>query len=103
MHFPFCSIEINLASLFRQQTFHYVSCRAFLRAVGRNRIFLYLVDLLPVLIPTDMRNLKIICQEKVCKIDKPPGLSIKTLKNMIPGKDGKWNIFFSNLKYLQPV
>ena len=33
MHFPLCSIEIdlfaNLASLFRQGTFHYVSCRAF--------------------------------------------------------------------------
>ena len=40
-----------------------------------------------------MRNLKIICQGEVCKIDKPPGLSIKTLKNITPGKDGKW-IFF---------
>ena len=29
----------------------------------------------------------------MCKIDKPPGLSVKTLKNMTPGKDGKW-IFF---------
>ena len=30
----------------------------------------------------------------MCKIDKPPSLSIKTLKNMTPEKDGKWNIFF---------
>ena len=63
--------------------------------------FFYLVHLLSVLIPTYMGNLKIICQGEVCKIDKPPSLSIKTLKNMTPGKDGKWNIFFSNLKYLQ--
>ena len=41
-----------------------------------------------------MRNLKIICQGEVWKIDKPPSLSIKTLKNMTPRKDGKWNIFF---------
>ena len=41
-----------------------------------------------------MRNLKIICQGEVYKIDKPPSLSIKTLKNMTPLKDGKWNIFF---------
>ena len=34
------------------------------------------------------------------EIGKPLSLSIKVLKNMIPGKDGKWNIF-SNLKYLQ--
>ena len=40
-----------------------------------------------------MRNLKIICQGEVYKIDKPPSLSIKTLKNMTPRKDGKWNIF----------
>ena len=57
MHFPFCSIEIdsvaNLASLFRQRTFHYVSCRAFHDESGRKHIF-YLADLLPVLIPTYM-------------------------------------------------
>ena len=53
----------------------------------------YLVDLLPVLIPTYMRNLKIICQGEVCKIDKPPSLPVKTLKDMTPGKDGRWNIF----------
>ena len=29
---------------------------------------------------------------EVCKIDKPPSLSIKTLRNMSPGKDG--NGFF---------
>ena len=39
---------------------------------------------------------------KVCKIDKPSSLSIKTFKNMNPRKDGKWNIF-SNLKYLQLI
>ena len=41
-----------------------------------------------------MRKLKIVCQGEMCKIDKRPSLSIKTLKNMTPGKDGKWNIFF---------
>ena len=56
-------------------------------------MFFYLVDLLPVLIPTYIRNFKIICQGEVCKIDKPPSLSIKTLKNKIPRKDGKWSIF----------
>ena len=48
----------------------------FMRAVGRKRIF-YLVDLLPVSIPTYMPNLKIICQGEVCKIDRPSSLSIK--------------------------
>ena len=95
MHFPLFSIEKigNLASLFRQRTPHNISCTAFFRAVGRKGIF-YLVDLLPVLIPTYILNLKIICQGEVCKIDKPPSMSIKTLENMTPGKDGKWNIFF---------
>ena len=65
-----------------------------MKAVGRKRIF-YLVDLLPVSIPTYMPNLKIICQGEACKIDRPPSLSIKTLKNMTPGNDGEWN--FSNL------
>ena len=84
----------NLSTLFRQRTFHYVSdlVRLFLRAIGRKHTF-HLVDLLPVLIPTYMRNLKIICQGEVCKIDKLGSLSIKTLKNMTPRKDGKWNIF----------
>ena len=41
-----------------------------------------------------MRNLKIICQGEVCKTEKPPSLSIKTLTIMTPGKDGKWNMFF---------
>ena len=40
-----------------------------------------------------MQNLKIICQGEVCKIDKPPSLSVKTLKNMTPRKDGKGNFF----------
>ena len=73
-----------------------------MRAVRRKRIILF-GRLLPVLIPTYMRNLKIICRGEVCKIDKTPSLSIKTLKNMIPGKDGQWNTFFSNLKYLQLI
>ena len=41
-----------------------------------------------------MQNLKIIFQGEVCKTDKPLSLSLKTLKNMTPGKDEKWNIFF---------
>ena len=40
-----------------------------------------------------MRNLKIIYQGEVYKIDKPPSLSIKCLKNMVPGKNGEWNLF----------
>ena len=54
-----------------------------------------------------MRNLKIICQGEVCNIDKPPNLSIETLKNMTPGKDGKLNIFLkteilaTNIDYSQ--
>ena len=91
-----------IASLFRQRTFHYVSCRAFLKASREETYFFYLVDLLPVLIPIYTRNLKIICHWEVCKIDKRPSLTIKTLKNMTPGKDGKWNIFFK-LKYLQLI
>ena len=43
-----------------------------------------------------MRNLKIICPGEVCKTDKPPSLSIKALKNVTPGNDGKWNIFFKS-------
>ena len=61
-----------------------------------------LVDLLPVLIPIYMRNLKVICQREMCKTDKPLSLSIKTLKNMSQGKDGKWNIF-SNSKQLKLI
>ena len=64
----------------------------FLRAVGRKRNF-SLVDIFPVLIPTHIRNLKIICQGEVSKTDEPPSLPIKTLKNMTPKKDGKWTIF----------
>ena len=63
---------------------------AFLRTVGRKRIF-YSIDLLPVSVSTCQGNLKlIICQGEVCKIDKPLSLSIKTLKNMTPGKDGNF-------------
>ena len=51
--------------------------------VGRKHIFL-LADLLPVLMPTYISNLKIICQGEVCKFDKPPSFSVKTLKNMTP-------------------
>ena len=45
-----------------------------------------------------MRNLKIICQGAVRKTGKPRSLSIKTLKNMTPRKDGKWNIFSNYLQ-----
>ena len=48
-----------------------------------------------------MPILKIICQGEVCKIDKPPSLSIKTFKNKAPGKDGKW-IFFK-FEILAPI
>ena len=41
-----------------------------------------------------MQNVKIMGQGEVCKTDQPPSLSIKTLKNMTPRKDRKWNIFF---------
>ena len=47
-----------------------------------------------------MRKLKIICQGEMCKIDKSPSLLIKMLKNMIPVKDGKWNIFFFKFEIL---
>ena len=40
-----------------------------------------------------MLNFKIICQGEVCKIDKPSSFSIKTIENMTPRKDEKWNIF----------
>ena len=85
MHFPFCPIEIdsfaNIASLFRQRNFHYISCRAFHDDSREETHFFYLVDLLPVLIPTCMRNQKNNLSGEVCKIDKPPSLSIKPLKN----------------------
>ena len=103
MYFPFCSIEIDCESRISVSTANF-SLRffwLFVRAVGRKRVF-YLVDLLPVSIPTYMPNLKIIYQGEVCKIDRPPSLSIKTLKNMTPGKDEKRNIF-SNLNYLQLI
>ena len=40
-----------------------------------------------------MQNLKLIYQKEVCKLDKPPSLSIETLRNMTPRKDGKYNVF----------
>ena len=93
--FPFVLLKktANLATLFRQQTFHYITCRAFLEDSREETYFFYLVDLLPVLIPTYMQNLKVICQGEAYKIDKAPSLSIKTLKNMTPGKDRKWDFF----------
>ena len=42
------------------------------------------------------------CQGELCKIGKPPSLSIKTLKNVTPENDEKC-IFFSDLKYLQQL
>ena len=65
------------------------------RAVGRKRILLF--GRFIICINTHlyyMQNLKIIFQGEVCKTDNPPSFSIKTLKNMVTGKDGKWNIFF---------
>ena len=71
----------------------------FLSVVGRKRIF-YLVDLLPVLIPTYMRILKMICLGEVCKTDKPLSLSIKTFKNMPPHKKMENGIFFFQFEIL---
>ena len=49
-----------------------------------------------------MRNLKLICQGEVCKIDKPPSLPVKTLKD---GKDGifffKFEILATNIDWSQ--
>ena len=56
--------------------------------------YFYLIDLLHVLLPTYMRNFTMICQEEVCKIDKPPSLSLKTLKNMAPEKMENGIFFF---------
>ena len=80
----------NLAILFRH---HYGSCRAFL-GESREETYFLLADLLPVLMPTYIRNLKIICQGEVCKFDKPPSFSVKTLKNITSGKDGNGISFF---------
>ena len=41
-----------------------------------------------------MRNLKIICQGEVCKIEKPPSLSVKTLTKYDPRKRWKREYFF---------
>ena len=65
-------------------------------------LFCHLVDLLPVLVATYTQNLMIICQGEVCKSDKIPSLSIKSLKDMTREKLGN-GTFFSNLKYLQLI
>ena len=72
----------------------------FLRAVGRKCIFLFgrFIACIDAYLHAKFKNY---LSGEVCKIDKPPNLFIKTLKNMTPGKDGKWNI--SNLKYLQLI
>ena len=89
MRFPFCSIEIDCESriCFDSELFITFFVALFMRAVGN--VFFYLVDLLPVSVPTYLPNLKIICQGEVCKVDRSPSWSIKTLKNMTPGNDGK--------------
>ena len=72
-----------------------------MRAVGRKRIFLFgrsIACISTYLHAKFINNLS----GEVCKIDRPPSLSVKTLKNVPPGNDGKWNIF-SNLKYLQII
>ena len=69
--------------MFQQRTLHYVSCSAFLEGSREETNFLFGRFI------AQMRNLKIIYLGEVCKIDKPPSLSIKTLENMTPGKDGK--------------
>ena len=65
----------------------------FLRAVWRERIF-YPVDLLPVSIHTYMRKFKNNLSGEMCKIDKPPSLSVKTLKTMTPEKMENGIFFF---------
>ena len=80
--FPFVLLKqiANLVTLFRQRTFHYVSCRAFLEGSKEEKYFFYLVSLLPVLIPTYMRNLKIICQGKCVKLTNRQVCLSKPLK-----------------------
>ena len=51
-----------------------------------------------------MRNSKIVCLAEVCKIDKPPSLSVKTLKNMKRWKMDyffKFEIFATNIDLSQ--
>ena len=52
-------------------------CRVFIED-SREETYFYLVDLLPVSESIYQRNLKIICQGKVCITDKPLSLSIET-------------------------
>ena len=83
----------NLASLFRQLTFHYVSCRVLLEDSREKTYFLFggFIACINTYLHAKFKN---ICQGEVCKIDKPPSSFIKILKNMTPRKDGKWSIFF---------
>ena len=92
----------NLYLFFDSELFITFLVGLFLEEVGRNRIFLFgrfIACINTYLHAKFKSNLS-----EMCKIDKPPSLSIKTLKDMIPGKDGKWNLFFfSNLKCLQLI
>ena len=71
----------------------------FLRAVGRKRTFLFgrFIACINTYLHAKFKNN---LSGEVCKIDKPPNLSMKTLKIWLPEK-WKRNISFSNLKYLQ--
>ena len=98
MHFPLCSIKM-LKFCFDSELFITFPVGLFLRAVRRKRIFLFGIFIACIntcLHAKFQNNLS----GEVCKIDKPPSLSVTTLKNMTPGKDGKWNIS-SNLRYLK--
>ena len=71
-----------------------------LRVIGRKHIFVF-VRFIACINTYLFAKFKTICQGEVCKIDKPLSLSIKTLKNMTPGKDGKWNISFFKFEILE--
>ena len=66
--------------------------RLFLGAVGSKRIFLFgrFIACINTYLHAKFKNN---LSGEVCKIDKPPNLSIKTLKDKTPGKDGKWKFF----------
>ena len=65
----------------------------FLRAVGWKPIILFgrFIDRIDTYLYAKFKNN---LSEETCKTDKPLSLSIKILKNMAHGKDGKWNTFF---------
>ena len=97
MHFPFCSIEIldsfaDLASLFRQRTFHYVSRRAF-HDDSREEAHFFIWLIFACINTYLHAKFKKKLSGEECKINKSPSLSIKSLKNLTPRKDGK-SIFF---------